>query len=99
MDYFNKWVEVEPLANIRDVDAKRFVWKNIVTRIGIPQFLKLIDKWRVRWSPVWIDALPLCMFLKLRVYFVEIVDLEGLACPVADHVGCSNYVIIMQITR
>ena len=24
-DYFTKWVEVEPLANIRDVDAKRFV--------------------------------------------------------------------------
>ena len=23
-DYFTKWVEVEPLANIRDVDAKRF---------------------------------------------------------------------------
>ena len=29
-DYFTKWVEAEPLANIRDVDAKRFVWKNIV---------------------------------------------------------------------
>ena len=39
------------------------------------------------------NALPLCMFLKLRVYFVKIVDLEGLACPVVDHVGCSNYVI------
>ena len=24
-DYFTKWVEVKPLANIRDVDAKRFV--------------------------------------------------------------------------
>ena len=24
-DYFTKWVEVEPLANIRDMDAKRFV--------------------------------------------------------------------------
>ena len=30
-DYFTKWVEAEPLANIRDVDAKRFIWKNIVT--------------------------------------------------------------------
>ena len=30
-DYFTKWVEAEPLANIRDMDAKRFVWKNIVT--------------------------------------------------------------------
>ena len=39
MDYFTKWVEVEPLANIKDVDAKRFVWKNIVTRFGIPHTL------------------------------------------------------------
>ena len=35
-DYFTKWVEAEPLANIRDVDAKRFVWKSIVTRFGVP---------------------------------------------------------------
>ena len=26
IDYFTKWVEAEPLANIRDVDAKKFVW-------------------------------------------------------------------------
>ena len=38
-DYFTKWVETEPLANIRDVDAKRFVWKNIVTRFGVPHML------------------------------------------------------------
>ena len=38
-DYFTKWVEAEPLANIRDVDAKRFVWKNIVTRFGVPHAL------------------------------------------------------------
>ena len=24
-DYFTKWVETEPLANIRDVDIKRFI--------------------------------------------------------------------------
>ena len=34
-DYFTKWVEAELLANIRDVNAKRFVWKNIITRFGI----------------------------------------------------------------
>ena len=39
MDYFTKWVEVERLANIKDVDAKRFVWKNIVTWFGIPHTL------------------------------------------------------------
>ena len=39
IDYFTKWVEAKPLANIRDVDAKRFVWKNIVARYGIPYTL------------------------------------------------------------
>ena len=38
-DYFTKWVETKPLVNIRDVDVKRFVWKNIVTRFGIPHTL------------------------------------------------------------
>ena len=41
IDYFTMWVETKPLANIRDVDAKRFVWKNIVTRFGIPYTLIL----------------------------------------------------------
>ena len=40
-DYFTKWVEVEPLANIRNVDAKRFIWKNIVTRFGVSHVLIL----------------------------------------------------------
>ena len=39
IDYFTKWVEVEPLANIRDVDAKKFLWKNIVTCFGVPNTL------------------------------------------------------------
>ena len=38
-DYFTKWVEAEPLANIRDVYVKRFVWKNIVTQFGVPHVL------------------------------------------------------------
>ena len=43
IDYFTKWVEAEPLANIRDMDAKRFILKNIVTRFGIPCTL-ILDK-------------------------------------------------------
>ena len=38
-DYFTEWIEAEPLANIRDVDVKRFIWKNIVTRFGVPHTL------------------------------------------------------------
>ena len=40
-DYFTKLVEAKPLANIRDMDAKRFIWKNIVTRFGVPHALIL----------------------------------------------------------
>ena len=39
--YFTKWVEAKPLANIRDMDTKKFVKKNIVTRFGVPRTLIL----------------------------------------------------------
>ena len=39
VDYFTKWAEAEALANIRDVDVKKFVWKNIITRFGVPDSL------------------------------------------------------------
>jgi len=39
IDYFTKWVEAEPLANIQDTDVRRFVWKNIVTQFGLPKIL------------------------------------------------------------
>ena len=32
-------MEVELLANIRDVDAKKFICRNIVTRFGVPHTL------------------------------------------------------------
>jgi len=35
VDYFTKWVEAEALANIRDVDVKRFVWRNIAMRFRV----------------------------------------------------------------
>ena len=39
IDYFTKWVEVEPLANITQQNVKNFVWKNIVCRFGVPKVL------------------------------------------------------------
>ena len=35
VDYFTKWAEAEALDNIWDVDVKKFVWRNIVTRFGV----------------------------------------------------------------
>ena len=39
IDYFTKLVEAEPLANIRDANAKKFIWRSIVTRFEVPQTL------------------------------------------------------------
>ena len=39
VDYFTKWAEAEALTNIRDVDVKKFVWRKIVTRFGVPDSL------------------------------------------------------------
>ena len=39
MDYFTKWTKAEALANIWDVDVKKFVWRNIITRFGVSDSL------------------------------------------------------------
>ena len=39
IDYFTKWVEVEPLASITQQNVKNFTWKSILCRFGVPQVL------------------------------------------------------------
>ena len=41
---FHKWVEVEALANIRDIDVTKFMWKNNITRFGVPDSLILDNR-------------------------------------------------------
>ena len=36
-DYFMKWVEAEALANIRDVDMKKFMWKTSLRDSEFPE--------------------------------------------------------------
>ena len=38
-DYFTKWVEAEPLQSIGESNVRGFLWKNIITRFGIPRAL------------------------------------------------------------
>ncbi|VFQ72035.1 unnamed protein product, partial [Cuscuta campestris] len=35
IDYFTKWIEAEALANITTQQCKKFIWKNIITRLPI----------------------------------------------------------------
>ncbi|KAL0463347.1 UNVERIFIED_CONTAM: hypothetical protein Slati_0222300 [Sesamum latifolium] len=37
IDYFTKWVKVEPLAHIIEGEVIKFIWKNIVCHFGIPR--------------------------------------------------------------
>ncbi|XP_064941035.1 uncharacterized protein LOC135594623 [Musa acuminata AAA Group] len=37
VDYFTRWVEAEPLATITESQVEKFVWRNLVTRFGLPQ--------------------------------------------------------------
>jgi hypothetical protein len=36
VDYFTKWTEVEPLANITTTAIQRFLWRNVICRYGVP---------------------------------------------------------------
>src|SRR3954467_9925902 len=37
VDYFTKWAEAEPLALVKLANIKKFVWRNIISRFGIPK--------------------------------------------------------------
>jgi len=39
IEYFTKWIEAEPVAQITAHKILHFVWKNIVCRFGIPKSL------------------------------------------------------------
>jgi len=39
IDYFSKWIKVEPLATITTRNVQNFVWRNIVCRFGIPHVI------------------------------------------------------------
>nr|KYP51946.1 Pol polyprotein [Cajanus cajan] len=39
IDYFTKWIEACPLAKITTENVRRFTWKNIICRFGIPHAL------------------------------------------------------------
>ena len=42
IDYFTKWVKVEPLATIIEKNVGNFIWKRIICRLGIPESSSLI---------------------------------------------------------
>nr|XP_025678495.1 uncharacterized protein LOC112778389 [Arachis hypogaea] len=39
IDYFTKWIEAEPLASITATQCRKFLWRQIITRFGIPEII------------------------------------------------------------
>ena len=39
VDYFTKWVEVEPITTITEAKITSFVWKNIICKFGDPRVI------------------------------------------------------------
>ncbi|XP_022851490.1 uncharacterized protein LOC111373216 [Olea europaea var. sylvestris] len=39
VEYFTKWVEVEPLATISEPTLRSLIWKSIICRFGIPKVI------------------------------------------------------------
>jgi len=39
IEYFTKWIEAKPVAQITTYKVQHFVWKNIVCRFGVPKRL------------------------------------------------------------
>ncbi|XP_016182641.1 uncharacterized protein LOC107624718 [Arachis ipaensis] len=39
IDYYTKWIEAEPLASITAAQCRKFLWRQIITRFGIPEIV------------------------------------------------------------
>ncbi|XP_072076708.1 uncharacterized protein [Arachis hypogaea] len=37
IDYNTKWIEAEPLASISSSNCRKFMWRQVITRFGIPE--------------------------------------------------------------
>lgn len=34
-DYFSKWIEAEALSKIKDLQIRKFLWTNVITRFWV----------------------------------------------------------------
>jgi transposase InsO family protein len=39
IDFFTKWVEAEPLSSISAEQVKKFYWRRIICRFGLPKYI------------------------------------------------------------
>jgi hypothetical protein len=89
-DYFTKWVEAEALKHITQSDVRRFIWKNIVTRFGVPRALISDNGTQFKGSTV----IELCQGLGIRQHFSSVGYPQG-----NGQAEASNKVILEALKR
>ncbi|KAL0277993.1 UNVERIFIED_CONTAM: Gag-Pol polyprotein [Sesamum radiatum] len=90
IDYFTKWVEVEPLARITEGEIMKFIWKNIICRFGVPREIISDNGRRFKGQRIqeW------CQNLHIRQRFTTV------AHPQANgQVEVTNHILIQGIKR
>ena len=65
IEYFTKWIEAEPMAQITTHKIQHFVWENIVCRFGIPK--RLVSDNGTQFASQQLDKL--CTELGIRQVF------------------------------
>ncbi|GKC07527.1 reverse transcriptase domain-containing protein [Tanacetum coccineum] len=62
IDYFTKWIEEKPVATTTGARVKKFVWDNIVCRLGLPGEIISDNEKQFRDNPFkdWCDKLCIC---------------------------------------
>nr|KYP55208.1 Pol polyprotein [Cajanus cajan] len=90
VDYFTKWVEAEPLANITAANVQKFLWKNIVTRFSIPH--ALITDYGLQFTDQKLNRFIQDLGIKHMFTLVEHPQSNGQA-------EAANKVILTEITK
>ena len=69
IEYFTKWIEAEPVAQITAHKVQHFVWKNIVCRFGVPR--RLVSDNGTQFTILQLGKLCSEIGIKLVFAFVE----------------------------
>jgi len=70
IEYFTKWIQAEPVAQITAHKVHHFVWKNIVCRFGVPRHL--VSNSETQFSSQQLGNL--CLELRIKQVFASVED-------------------------
>ncbi|KAL0413056.1 UNVERIFIED_CONTAM: hypothetical protein Sradi_1507300 [Sesamum radiatum] len=90
VDYFTKWVKVEPLARITEGEVMKFIWKNTICRFGIPrEIISNNDRqFQGRKIQEW------CQGLRIKQRFTTVAHLQA-----NGQVEVTNRILVQGIKR